>query len=324
MARPPAAEPRAPQSGVEMAFDVLLGGVIDRIFTGHQASRGIPGFHTHTGEQVLVGLEGEGTLEIQRQAGTAQERRASFRIAEGDVAVLGTDKPHRWITPTGELVVLAINLGPREAAPRKLEPLAQDYEVVAASLLGGGIPEVYPGLVKGDAEFARLVEQYQAESRVRRPGVRIRVGALALEILVHLARRCVATDPQRVLDERRAATIERLAPRHYVERARVIMHANYRTNLPLEALAEQVGLSVTHLHRLFVAELGQPPMQYMRQYRLRRAAEALAGTERPVAQIARDVGFASAERFAKAFRQYFRQSPRMYRAAALKEGRALL
>ncbi|MCZ7644318.1 MAG: helix-turn-helix transcriptional regulator [Planctomycetota bacterium] len=316
--------PHAASTSVEMAFDDLLGGAVDRIFTGRQASRQVPGFHTHAGEQVLVGLEGEATLELQRYPGTPQERRVSFAFREGDLAVLGPDKPHRWITPHGELIVLAINLPAQAAAPRKLEPYRLDLEVVAASLLGGGIPEHYAGLAKDDEEFKRLVAQYHQEARVRRPGVRMRVGALAVELLVHLARRCVATGPERQLDRGRAATIERLAPRHYVERARVIMHANYRAGQSLEGIAEQVGLSVTHLHRLFVAELGQPPMQYLRQYRLRRAAEWLAQTERPVGEIAQGVGFGSAERFSKAFREYFKQSPRHYRAEALKAGRALL
>ncbi|MCW8133277.1 MAG: helix-turn-helix transcriptional regulator, partial [Planctomycetota bacterium] len=110
----------------------------------------------------------------------------------------------------------------------------------------------------------------------------------------------------------------RLTPAHYVERAREFLHADYRNPIALPDLAERVGLSVTHLHRLFVGQMRLPPMAYLRQYRLRRASEMLAQTARPVREIARDVGIPEPERFTKAFRQVFGCSPREYRKQALK------
>lgn len=339
------AVPSPHQTQMETTLENLEGGLIERLFLSHQRADPIPTYHTHVGEQVIVALEGESNIEIVRGEGS-KTQTVSFLIREGDVAVLSALKPHRWITHHGEMHALAINLASPSAEIRRNNPNRGEFEDLVALLMGGGEPEHLRGLLKGDAGFKRLVEEYQAEARLRRAGMKFRIGALCAEMLVHMARARAGIVPgassartpvssrpaSRILSEKSSGLHERaplardagpqiparLSPRHYVDRAREYLHTDYRRALTLPELAERVGLSVTHLHRLFVGQLKVPPMAYLRQYRLKRAGELLAATARPVREIAREVGFPEPERFTKAFRREFGCSPRDYRKAALK------
>ena len=213
--------------------------------------------------------------------------------------------------------MLALNLCAPEAEPRKRNPTREDFEQSVGLLMGGSAPEVLAGLAADDEGLHALVEAYRAEARLERPGMRTRLGALAAELLVQLARLRMRHAPDRAGDSTAPAP-QRLAPRHYVERARELLHAGYRKPIRLDELATRVGLSVTHLHRLFVRQTKVTPMAYLRCYRLRRAGEMLAATGRSVAEISHEVGFHSAQRFTKAFHREYGCAPRDYRKAELK------
>lgn len=86
--------------------------------------------------------------------------------------------------------------------------------------------------------------------------------------------------------------------------------------IDLEASATQAGLSPFHFLRVFSAALGVTPHQYLVRSRLRRAARLLAEEERPVTDIALEVGFADLSNFVRSFHRAAGVSPRGYRKAA--------
>jgi transcriptional regulator GlxA family with amidase domain len=82
------------------------------------------------------------------------------------------------------------------------------------------------------------------------------------------------------------------------------------------SLATSVGLSASQLRRKFVAQTGLPPMQYLRQLRLKRAMELLlTRTYWTVKEVGAAVGFCDMSHFVRAFRQRNGQSPTQYRRA---------
>ena len=66
----------------------------------------------------------------------------------------------------------------------------------------------------------------------------------------------------------------------------------------------------------FRATFERPPMAFLRDVRLRRAARLLAETDLPVKAVAGRVGFASRSHFSRAFKASFGADPAAYRAAA--------
>jgi AraC family transcriptional regulator len=94
------------------------------------------------------------------------------------------------------------------------------------------------------------------------------------------------------------------------------LDANAHEPVDLERAARQAGLSPFHFLRLFARIVGVTPHQYLVRSRLRRAARALAADDRPVSDIALDVGFADLSNFVRTFHRAAGISPRGFRQAA--------
>jgi len=80
----------------------------------------------------------------------------------------------------------------------------------------------------------------------------------------------------------------------------------------LDRLARHVGLSRTSLSTRFRERVGQPPMRYLTELRLRRAAEELAAGRPTLREVAHRAGYDSDAAFAKAFKRRFGLSPGAY------------
>ncbi|HEV7914180.1 MAG TPA: Ada metal-binding domain-containing protein [Albitalea sp.] len=77
----------------------------------------------------------------------------------------------------------------------------------------------------------------------------------------------------------------------------------------LVALSAHLGVSDRHLRRIFQAEHGVTPVQYLQTRRLLMAKQLLTDTRLPVSQIALASGFRSLRRFNAAFAGSYRMSP---------------
>ncbi len=82
------------------------------------------------------------------------------------------------------------------------------------------------------------------------------------------------------------------------------------------AIAAKLGVSDRHLRRIFFAEHGVTPLQYLQTRRLLLAKQLLTDTQMPVAQIALTSGFRSLRRFNAAFLGGYRMNPTRLRRAA--------
>ena len=83
----------------------------------------------------------------------------------------------------------------------------------------------------------------------------------------------------------------------------------------IDKLALKLGISDRHLRRIFEAQFGVPPIQYLQTRRLLTAKQLLADTLLPVTQIALMSGFASLRRFNAAFAAHYRLNPTQQRRA---------
>lgn len=84
----------------------------------------------------------------------------------------------------------------------------------------------------------------------------------------------------------------------------------------LAQLAEEHGMSVSHLQKLFKQTYGVPVYHYVKEYRLEQAAVELVRTKKPVIQIAQNAGYDNASKFSEAFRKRYGTTPSQYRAHA--------
>ncbi len=84
----------------------------------------------------------------------------------------------------------------------------------------------------------------------------------------------------------------------------------------VEKLALKLGISDRHVRRIFEAQFGVSPLQYLQTRRLLTAKQLLADTQLPITQIAVMSGFASVRRFNAAFAAHYQLNPTQLRRAA--------
>jgi AraC family transcriptional regulator of arabinose operon len=80
------------------------------------------------------------------------------------------------------------------------------------------------------------------------------------------------------------------------------------------SLARVAGLSGSRLSHLFVAQVGLPPMRFVERQRMQAAEQLLDLTDRPVAEVARTVGFTDPLYFSSRFSRHAGLAPSAYRA----------
>lgn len=99
----------------------------------------------------------------------------------------------------------------------------------------------------------------------------------------------------------------RLAP------AAAYIRENFRGSPDLHELAKTVNLSIFHFHRSFKRAFGEPPKHMITRLQIAEAKKLLAETETPLADLAKQLGFAHQSHFTSRFRQITGTTPSRYR-----------
>lgn len=145
------------------------------------------------------------------------------------------------------------------------------------------------------------------ESKERRPGGEAVLEHLSELMFVDVVRRYLETLPSDRTDWLAALR------EPFVGRALTALHRSPARAWTLESLAREVGLSRSALAERFTQYVGQPPMQYLANWRMQLAANDLRSTTDGVATIAGRVGYESEAAFSRAFKKAAGVSPSEWR-----------
>lgn len=91
------------------------------------------------------------------------------------------------------------------------------------------------------------------------------------------------------------------------------IHAHPERPWTVESLAERCWMSRSKFAQLFTQIVGEPPLSYLQQHRLRLAAQQLRDRQYSIQSIAHLVGYNSETAFSQAFKRQYQQSPSQYR-----------
>lgn len=91
------------------------------------------------------------------------------------------------------------------------------------------------------------------------------------------------------------------------------MEKNYDENITIEQVAKHFSVSPRYLSFMFKTTFGISPKEYLTQYRLRKAKQALVSSNAPIIDIALANGFSNLNSFFKTFKKYFDKTPAQYR-----------
>jgi AraC-like DNA-binding protein len=157
-----------------------------------------------------------------------------------------------------------------------------------------------------------VLHQAVTESRERRPGSAAVLDRVSEMVFVDAARRYLESLP-----EDAEGWLAGLRDR-YVGKALSVMHEHPARAWTLEDLGREAGLSRSALHERFVRYVGQPPMQYLTNWRMQLAANLLRSSHANVATIALDVGYDSEAAFTRAFKRAAGRPPSIWRREQAK------
>lgn len=93
----------------------------------------------------------------------------------------------------------------------------------------------------------------------------------------------------------------------------------YNSNLSVEELASEMAISVSGFYRKIKSLTGSSPVEFVRIYRLKKAAYLLKTSNLSVTEISENTGFGSQKYFSNAFKRYFEKTPLHYRKSVQSE-----
>jgi AraC-like DNA-binding protein len=267
-------------------------------------------------------------VEGSCQACLAADMRSTVSLDTNDLVVV----------PQGEAHLLGsdLSLPPASAAPLlAAQASIHPREVLRIDHGGGGAPTrlvcgfltcdgplsnpllaALPRLFKvrngAGAESAWLASALSfgaAEAACPRAGSSTVLAKLSELLFVEAVRRCIEELPLQ-----HKGWLAGLRDR-YVGRALLKLHEQPAYPWTVDELARQVGLSRSALAQRFSDLLGQPPMQYLAQWRLQAAARALRDGRQSLAEIADAAGYDSEPSFSRAFKRQFGLPPASWRTS---------
>jgi response regulator RpfG family c-di-GMP phosphodiesterase len=101
-----------------------------------------------------------------------------------------------------------------------------------------------------------------------------------------------------------------LVDKEFLQKAFDIAEKNLdNPDFDAESFAKELFMSLSQLRRKLKAVTGQAPGEFLRVYKLKRAAQMILEKRLSITQISLEIGFASPSHFTKAFREQFNCLP---------------
>jgi len=170
------------------------------------------------------------------------------------------------------------------------------------------LPRILHVPAAGDgAWISQVMLQAVDASQNKRPGGDAVLDRISEMMFIDAVRRYVERLP-----ETSAGWLAGLRDRH-VSKALALIHENPARAWTVEALADAIALSRSAFYERFTELIGQPPMQYLANWRMQAAANLLRQSSASVASIALEVGYESEAAFARAFKRLVGSPPAAWR-----------
>ena len=255
------------------------------------------GLHCHEFSEIVIITGGKG-LHI-----TGED---SYELVPGDTFVIGGDRPHDYLN-MDQLSLINILFDPADLpflmgdlqslsgyhALFTLEPAWRKRHQFTSRL------QLNPAEI---SEALRLIESMEAELVSRNPGFGVMAIASMLQLVTFLSRcysRSMNPDSKKLLRIANAIS--------HIER-------NFAQQISLEVLVDISEMSRRNFIRTFEGTMGNSPINYLIERRIREASKLLRSTDRSITDIAFDVGFSDSNYFSRQFRKAVGLSPRQYRS----------
>jgi AraC family transcriptional regulator len=238
--------------------------------------------HTHPGYMFVLNFNEEVVVRIDGR---------NIAGRPGKVFALSPDVPHQEL--------------PSDSPPRYICILINKrfYEKHYA-FYSPGKPEVFRGTFLEPGEgFSHVLKRFMIEAESGTTGAGAVLDALAVEICHAIIRTAVKAPAAR----------GKIADRVEVGRVIEYLHSHLDDKITIDGMASVAHLSASHFSRVFKAETGKAPMEYVQALRLERAKKLLLAGDRTMTEIALGCGFGSPSYLSACFQKQYKMTPKEYR-----------
>ena len=258
---------------------------------------------TIPGDFPQVALHWQDSMElvfVKRGSGLVQMGTVSYPAQAGDIFVFSPGTLHALRQSEGctmeyENIIFDLELlgGAGDLCAEKyLLPLQSGRFSLTRRLTPNDL--CYP-------RAAACLRETEDVNRAKEPGYELYIKGALLRFLALLIAQGKDLPPAETADSRRLKRILQWVAEHYGEEVRIA------------DAAQLYPCSESHFMRWFRQMTGQSFIEFLREYRLNAAAEALHTTDDTVLTIASRCGFENLSYFNRAFKAHFGLTPREYR-----------
>lgn len=159
--------------------------------------------------------------------------------------------------------------------------------------------------------FRQIIEQMFNAYMDRSPYFELKLKSLVSDLLFGLLHHHCIQLYEKPLEGHDVKTVRRVVD--YIAE-------HYGENITLAKLADVISMSETGLSRLFRNITGMSCIDYVIEYRMSKAMSMVRFTDKPIIEIAYDVGFNNISYFNRTFKKHFNQTPSHCRKESTAEG----
>ena len=236
-----------------------------------------------------------------------ESRERQCLLKKGDIVVAGDTASHRCRKSAGSspkraavllfLPQLILDGASRAEGLKSLMPFTLDE---SAS------PRIVEGTARASVQIFDLIQQISTELRRSSECSKLVTKVYVKTILALLSDHFRSTRPHL-----NSALLEQ--PVQALDAVLTLVQNCYPSSLTVEEAAGTAGLSRWQFMRLFKRVTGQSFVNYLHHFRIAKAQELLASTEKSIADVSLETGFCDQSYFGLVFRKYAHMTPLKYR-----------
>ena len=228
----------------------------------------------------------------------------SVTIKEGDYFVVDYNAQHSYVAKTDEFELINCIFLPEFIDPalthcRSFLEVISNYQIHFNSELFIENPSIK--IYKDeDEKIKSLLTSLLDEFTLRSPGYMQIIRSMVIELLI-LTMRKIYFDPNSGLGD------------SFSDRVLKYLHSHYMNDITLADVSKGLNYSPTYLSMKFKKELGISFSKYLQKTRIEQSMRLLVHTDKPIEEIAADVGYRDIKTFYILFKSFSNSSPAKFR-----------